>query len=65
MQQQICTHTCFWIVQIQLQNGTMVTVLPVYHFNNHVDLFGLNASLYLEIISFSLDEVTRTVQRVS
>lgn len=53
---------CFWI---DIENETMVKVLPVYHLNNHVDLFGLNASLYLEIIPFCLDEAIRTVQYVS
>ena len=39
--------------------------LPVYHYNNYVELFSLKASLYLEIVSFSLDEVILFLQYVS
>lgn len=54
---------CFWMIQIQPQKGIYVST--VYPVNNHKDLFGLIASLYLEVASFCLHEVICTVQYVS
>ncbi len=44
-------------MQIQLQHDTKVKFLPVFHFYYDVDMFSRNTSLYLDIVSFSLDEV--------